>query len=124
MRGARHASEEIDEIARNFFERDWQMLAEFMEVWDPGISTGGNKIYIAETRKQNRMIEDALGGRTMQKIERQIKQARVARSAGMFGNMPKRRTAGRCSARRDGAFGYAANGYVLPAPETSRKTAL
>jgi CPA2 family monovalent cation:H+ antiporter-2 len=57
-------ADEIEDIAREFFDHDRRMLAELAEVWDPDIPVDRNEAYIARSREQTRMIEDALGGRS------------------------------------------------------------
>lgn len=58
-----YTPEEVEDIAREFFEQDRRMLAELAEVWDPEVPTDQNDAYIAKAREQTRLIEQALGGR-------------------------------------------------------------
>lgn len=56
-------AEEIEDIARAFFDHDRRMLAELAEVWDPDVPVDRNDAYIARAREQNQIIEEALRGR-------------------------------------------------------------
>ncbi len=55
--------DEIETIARTFFEHDRHMLAKLAEVWDPAIPADENPVYIARAREQSAEIEAALRGR-------------------------------------------------------------
>ncbi len=51
---------EIEELSASFVEHDRHLLAELAETWDPNIPNDHNPAYIAKSREQNKLIEQAL----------------------------------------------------------------
>ncbi len=56
--------DEIERIARVFFDADREMVAELAEVWNPDLRPEDNPAYLARAREQEARIEAALRGAT------------------------------------------------------------